>query len=167
MLQSNLSPAKNDLQLIKDLINYEEIHAEIAKETLKLISSHLWYLSETLIGMAFFDRTTDLDTKKMMIAALKNPGHVENPKRIKIDLNFIVNQTLADFVTENTLIFFNSFFKSHTLDFLNLDPNEWYENDHYLEAENLVNNLIVVNDVAERAVSLVKKYNDKFTKNED
>lgn len=166
---STLAP-KNDLQLIKDLIEYKKINSDIAEEVLKVVKRHLWYLSETLIGLAFFDRTTDVEEKRLMLQELETQGHVENPKRKDIDFNAFPKY-LHNYVTENTMIFFEALFDqslfSISTDFLKVDPSQWYDDPNYLGAEEIVRNLFVVNDVAERAVALATKFNDKFTRNEE
>jgi len=53
------------------------------------------------------------------------------------------------------------------LDFLDLDPKLWNENDQYKKGKELVNNLTVVNDNAKRGVKLIEDYNKLITKNED
>jgi len=45
----------NDFKLLKELLDYEKIHAGISRETSTKLSNHLWYLSEHLVGLAFFD----------------------------------------------------------------------------------------------------------------
>ena len=51
------------------------------------------------------------------------------------------------------------------MDFLDLDPKLWNENDQYKKSKELVNNINVVNDIAERGVKLIEDYNKLLTKN--
>lgn len=67
--QSAPSAPGNDLQLLKDLKLYEETNPKVSKVALKIMSQ-LWYLSEELVGLAFFDNKISLDTKKNMVKAL-------------------------------------------------------------------------------------------------
>jgi hypothetical protein len=53
------------------------------------------------------------------------------------------------------------------LDFLDLYPKLWNENDQYIKGKELVNNLNVVNDIAERGVKLIEDYSKLITKSED
>lgn len=53
------------------------------------------------------------------------------------------------------------------MEFLDIDPKLWNENDQYKKGKKLVNNLHVVNDIAERGVKLIEDYNKLMTKNED
>ena len=51
--------------------------------------------------------------------------------------------------------------------FLQTDPVSRPEQLDYLEAKRIVCSLKVVNDVAERAIHLMQKYNGKLTTNEE
>ena len=52
-------------------------------------------------------------------------------------------------------------------DFLELDVETWANNDDYLEGLRIVNNLQVINDVAERGVKLTQEYINILTIQED
>ena len=54
----------NDFQLIKQLIEFQTINETTATAALNKITNHLWYLSEELIGLSFFDDRISLDMKK-------------------------------------------------------------------------------------------------------
>lgn len=159
------------MQLIKDLISYKKINIEVADRVLKAVIRHPWYLNEVLIGLAFFDRTIDVETKRLMIQALERTGSAQIENRITINLKLIPQQQIYDFITENTKKFFDILFDNSIVsvltDFLDLDPSEWYTDESYQKAEEIAQLLFVVNDVAERAVALAGTYNDKFTKNEE
>lgn len=164
---------KLDLKLIENLIDYRNINKKMANELLRVFGRHLWYLSETLIGLAFFDETIDNKTKRLMIAALKKNGVENNFRKADISMNTV---TVADlnidrFVTSNTRFFFNSLFSKITgeinpLDFLEIDPSRWINKENYLRAKDVVNKMLIVNDVAERAVGLMTRFNGKVTNKE-
>ncbi|GBP22025.1 hypothetical protein EVAR_18666_1 [Eumeta japonica] len=61
------SAPRNDWQLLKDLIIFENINPALSKVALKKIIGHLWYLSEELVSFAFFDDEIALDTKQKMV----------------------------------------------------------------------------------------------------
>lgn len=52
-----------DLQLLKDLKDYEKINAKVAKAALNKLLLHLWYLTEKLAPLAFFDDSLPLEAK--------------------------------------------------------------------------------------------------------
>ena len=51
-----VSAPNNDLLLLKSLVLYEDVNKAISKAAIKKLAGHLWYLSEDLIGLAFFIR---------------------------------------------------------------------------------------------------------------
>lgn len=179
---------KNDIRMIMDLIQYRNINENIAKEVLNVFLRHLWYLSETLIGFAFFDRTIDSKTKRLMVTALEKSGDVEKCKKVNIRADFerygdnkksiildsvdVSKLDTDNFVTSNTHQFFDSLFANDSTEgdfknFLKIDPNGWITNESYLRAEEIVNKISVVNDTAEGAINLITRFNKKVTNSED
>jgi hypothetical protein len=152
----------NDLNLLKQLVSSQ---SAVAQGALKKLCGQLWYLSEELIGLAFFDRKVDAVEKRAMIAALSRKGSADPPKRINVDQATIASKKFHDFVTSNTWNFFQIL--SIPNSFLSADPESWVYNDSYLEAETVVRELRVVNDTAERGVALMQDYNCSLTKNEE
>lgn len=69
--RSAISAPLNDLNLLKELDYYKKTIPSIAEPTIKTFSSHLWYLSEHLVGLAFFDPRISSDKKKLMVDALE------------------------------------------------------------------------------------------------
>lgn len=59
-----------NLELIKALSIYERIGPEVGEVALAKLSGHLWYVSEELIGLCFFDSAASSETKMGMGAAL-------------------------------------------------------------------------------------------------
>lgn len=51
--------------------------------------------------------------------------------------------------------------------FLKLDPSKWHNESEFQKGMNIVKNLHVVNDTAERFVKLMEEYNAALTKNEE
>lgn len=148
----------NDLQLLRDLKNYEAHYPQVASVALKKILGHLWYLSEELVALAFFDDNVSLATKKKMVSAIRNTiGDDDPPKRIALDPSQVQSKALEDFVTSNTLRFFQIMDLPHS--FLDIDVDNWSTNDDYTSCKRAVVNLRVVNDLAERGVALMEEYN--------
>lgn len=132
---------------------------------LKKIAPHLWYLSDEAVGFSFFDTSSvAIDIKRQMVDALQITA--ENKKRVEEDVESIKknykSKELNNFVTANTKNFFDRF--GITTDFLNVDPSTWAEREDYNEGLDVCRNIQVVNDIAERAVQMVSKYNRLGTK---
>jgi hypothetical protein len=64
-----ISAPRNDLAFMKSLTGYaNQTVAHVASEK---FGNHLWYLSEELISLAFFDESVSTETKRKMKSSLK------------------------------------------------------------------------------------------------
>lgn len=159
------SAPSNDLSLLKKIQSYND--KEISAVATKAFNRHLWYLSEELIGLSFFDEETSLDVKREMVKALSISGSENPPKRtnLNVDGDSLQNKTLASFVTSSTLKFFTKL--SFSTEFLKNDPAQWSLNNEYNAARLYIRNMNVVNDNAERGVALIQNFCGYLTKNEE
>ena len=66
-----ISAPRNDLELLRNIEAYKTLDASVSTAALKSFSNHLWYLSEMLIGLAFFDSDIDVEVKVDMVRALQ------------------------------------------------------------------------------------------------
>lgn len=69
------------------------------------------------------------------------------------------------FVTQHSRYFFKVL--NIPQSFLIRDPGAWHQDMDYIAAENIVKRLKVVNDTAERGVSLIQEFNELLTQDED
>ena len=91
---------------------------------IKALCHHTWYLSEELIAFSFFDDRVCAATKAEMVQAIKTNVGVENhPKRPQIKKKNIASLNPVNFVTQNTMKFFEIF--AITSDWLKNDHNLW------------------------------------------
>ncbi|GBP33326.1 hypothetical protein EVAR_30915_1 [Eumeta japonica] len=97
---------RNDLQLLKDLVSFQNINKAMSQNAIHKILGHLWYLSEELVCLAFFDDALSLDDKRKMIKALNNEGLEFCAKRINVDVKHILEKNIEDFVSSNSMRFF-------------------------------------------------------------
>ena len=156
---------RRDLNLMKRLIQYGEINSKISKATSNKFRNHLWYLSEDLVALAFFDPKVLPSEKKKMVLALGEEGHEEPVKRPHPTLDEFQTRTLSSFVsmrTKESLIKFGL-----DVDVLDNDPSTWPNIGSFQEVVNKVSALSVTNDTAERGVALIQDYNKLLTKQED
>lgn len=102
-----------------------------------------------------------------MVQAIHNQNNEINFKKvnISIDYNIFIKKTIEEFIYPNSINFFKRF--AIKTSFLNEDPQLWNTNEDYVHAINILQNLKVVNDSAERAVKLIEDYNSIITKNEE
>ncbi|KAK3924129.1 DNA-directed RNA polymerase subunit beta'' [Frankliniella fusca] len=155
----------NDLQLLKNLSDCKEPYLKAA--FLKL-ASHLWYLSEKLICLALFDnRVTDDEKRKIVNAMKSKEGSLEAAPRASLPPKKKVSSLkLSDFASQKSMDFFTIAKISNN--FLEKDPSTWEQDDDFKRGLEVAQNLVPVNDVAERGVALIKKYltGNKLTNNE-
>lgn len=156
-----------DLTFIQDPIKYTEIDADISAIILKKMSNHLWYISEQVVALAFYDSKIPIEEKQKMLKNLKLKEPVvklENGRRCSNLLDF-KNISLCDFVSEKTKCFFSKF--GLPMEFLLLEPSSWETSYAFEEGWTACKNLFVVNDIAERGVKFIQDYNRILTNDED
>ena len=160
-----------DLLLLKQLKQNKAQHLSdsllnlVITEVLKKSLKHTWYLHDKLIPLSLFDPSLSLDMKRKISYSMINteiPGqeHVK-PSLLASDISKV---DLTNFITKNTVKFFDII--NVPIDFLHKDPSTWNNDQHYIRALNIVKNIKVVNDSAERGVSLMTQYNSCLTKSE-
>ncbi|KAG8181007.1 hypothetical protein JTE90_024755 [Oedothorax gibbosus] len=79
------------------------------------------------------------------------------------EIHLFLNTQLDHFITPSSLYFFKRFKLS--TDFKS-NPSMWEQDPNFLKGKNIVRNLRVVNDAAERGVKLIQDYSDIIRKDE-
>jgi len=121
----------NDFQLKGELLRYT--HAKISAVTSKKPGLHLWYLSEELVALAFFDSHVTADTKKLMLAAIDEPAPDHPPMHPRTDTSaFLNDRGLEQVCTANSKTIFNLLQLPTSL--LTTDPSCWRDNEAYQAA---------------------------------
>jgi len=147
-----------------DLKAYE--NKTIAKITLDCFSRNLWNMSPTLIGLSFFDNNVSYKNKLSMISALSNVGSDEGKaKKLKVRAVELAVKKSLDLVTNQTILLFETL--NIKKNFLRTDPSAWETNKEFLSRKKTVESLKVVNDIAERGVSLISSFNSVLTNQEE
>lgn len=154
--------ANQDLHFIKNAILYSNVDDQISGGILEKMCGHMWYLSEDLVAMAFFDPIVSFAEKRKMVENVRNRIPIP-ANRIKVDVNSeTLRQTystknLSDFVSTKSQQFFDRF--CIETEFMDFDPSTWMTRDDYKEGYEFCRGLHVVNDTAERGVKLITDYN--------
>lgn len=152
---------RNDLDMMKELLAFK--NKRLVGPAIKKLNGHLWYLSDELVALAFFDQEVSVDTKRAMVRRLE---HQLGPRQVRPQLPpEAFDGGLDQFVTRRTLQFFDRL--QIGKEFLTVDPTEWPNCEDYKAGLEVVEEQAVVNDFAERAVALVQSFNQKLTKKED
>lgn len=166
---ANKAPA-NDLKLLKNLEKYKEVDGEIGMAVQKKFLRHLWYINENNVALAFFDDDVSIEMKRKMILNLQQTGHPDKPQRITLPIDRIMTAELCDFVSVHTYFFFDTVLNERLLginrEFLTADPSTWDTNENYITAKEVVSNLKIVNDIAERGIALITRFNAILTHQE-
>ena len=151
----------NDLELVNNLLKYKSNDSVSAEAALNAVSRHMWYLTQELVPLSLFSHSVTVEAKQKIIGKLQQfevpdtcssrigsgygkPQFPALPSQVENDLSIFVG-------TDSWM-----FFKILKLDesFLTLPVKDWESNSAYKEAEEVVSNLSVVNDAAERGVKL-------------
>jgi len=164
---SAASAPRQDLQLLHKLVDYKKTNKTVASAALKVFMRHLWYVSETLVGLSLFDDEVDDETKVSMVTALECAGADNPSKRILMEEkdSVISSKKLNEFVTSNTRQLFNAL--DIPQQFLQQHPSLWKSLDDYRRGQNRVMSLKVVNDAAERGISLIQSFNAVISNQEE
>lgn len=154
----------NDLKLCQELSTYDDV--DIKSACTSKIASHLWYLSEDLIGLSIFDERVSETEKEAIVRRMKQIDGEENaPKRVTVNMSLIHEKKLSDFTTRRSKAILQDFQLSDS--FLDVSPSQWEGLRDFECAKRCISNLCVTNDNAERGVALIQEYNGRLTKDED
>lgn len=152
-----------DLSLWKDMTNYEVIDPQISEVVKNAIKSHLWYLSDELVGLSLFSEKVSNEAK---VEIVKKMEREPTDRKVRGDSSLLTDQAvLADFANKRSLQLFDKL-KINSI-FLTTHPNEWNSNEHYISGKKITKNLKVVNDIAERGVKLFEEFNKLLTNDEE
>lgn len=154
----------NDLRFLKKLTQYN-INPIVKQAALSALNRHLWYLSEVIVGLAFFDMRVDPQQKMQMLINMQQNEGMEQPSPRLDGKSYLADKQLSDFITTNTKAFFTILGVPQS--FLLKPPETWNDNEDFKIAERIVRSLKVVNDTAERGVKLIQDFNQILTKDED
>ena len=112
---------------------------------LNKLSSHLWYLFDEIVALAFVDQEIPDNMKRQMVVALSKDGDEESSKCVQ--RGNCAKMCLTDFVSMSTWLFFQKL----KLDkkFLHDDPCTGKDQIGYQSARRLVQSVAVTNDSVE------------------
>ena len=103
------------------------------------------------MGLGFFNGNVPCSMKRQMILSWKRTGNEEAPKQVSISQQMITTSNLSDFVTSTSKVLFPKL--KLPSGFLQKDPDTWNDNNDFLRASSIVQELKVDNDHAERGVA--------------
>lgn len=159
----------NDFLLLQNVHHFKSVDKDLSRVAIQKLQNHLWYLNPENVALAFFDQRIPNSTKAKMVEALKNVGDIDqNIKRPIItnqNILTILENGIEQFVSMETKLFFERFKVDQ--EFLKSNSADWEGIASFIEAKEIIGQLRVVNDTAERGVKLMEEYNSLITKDEE
>ena len=153
----------NDLELYKRLETFKSIDIDTGVIACKAFKNHLWYVTDEILPVTLFSKKLSNDDKQLLVDKLLStdiPTHLTN--RIGTGYGKPQFPELNKNVTIHDIIGANSwhFFKILKIEpsFLYTPVQTWSDNEGYIAAQQIVDNLRVVNDSAERGVKLASDF---------
>jgi hypothetical protein len=160
---------QNDLNLFQQLIKYENINETVSVAAMSKWKGHLWYVAPELIPLSLFSNNVKTEDKRRIQKHILQFGNGDWSQRT-IRLNSSVKlrgKKLWQLVDKTSICALRAL-KINTDFILKTDPELWEDSAVYLEDQNRVRSLKVINDLAERSIGFVSRYNDSpLTRNEN
>lgn len=153
----------SDLSLWNDMTKYHDIDPEVTGIVKKAFKSHLWYLSDELVGLSLFSKKVSVDDKVEIVEKMKcEPAE----RKVRGNSALLTEEArLADFASKRSLQLLEKL--EINTNFFTKNPDEWTDDQEYIKGQNIIRNLKVVNDLAERGVKLFEEFNKLLTNDED
>lgn len=120
---------------------------------------HLWYLAEELVVFALFDEALESHERKAMsdkLVAIPRPVIFKPGKPVFPTEKMTANPKMDDFVGERSWLLFHALNADGR--WLSDDVERWELDDEFKFMQNLLFDLKVVNDLAERCVKDVEDF---------
>lgn len=160
---------RNDIDLLKEFNDYQKINLSVSRVAFSAFNNLLWYLNSHLIALSSFDDEVSDSTKTVMIANMNRKIcsktiHLQKISLKQAQVNALI---LEGLVSTKTKMFFEILFEDKDPSFLKMNPENWGNDATYLKYKEIVQNVSVVSDLAERGVALMKNFNDVITRDEN
>ncbi|KAG0718749.1 hypothetical protein GWK47_051855 [Chionoecetes opilio] len=150
-----------DLELIKALGTYDKIDPEIGDVALSKLSSHLWYVSEELVGLSFFDSDVSCETKNGPWLRPYDERNLTERTRLRKESRFQRSRSEISTWKTSSVDVLSTSSGSYTWmrpsSICHRTRGRWTRG--FQRSSQIVRNLAVVNDHAERGVALIQEFN--------
>lgn len=150
--------------------NYSSINREVSEAAVEKFENHLWYLGAELAVLSLFSNKITDSLKLKMIKKLQTTEDKDCEWVIRAtsltNCTNLERKTLADLIGVQSMHALKAL--NLKIDFMfQLHPKSWHNSKECHEAKEIVDQIKVVNDAAERAVALMTEYNNRLTKGEN
>ena len=163
-----VSAPRQDRDFWVDVRDYQkcfeenEVQYTMLNEVLKSVLNHLWYLTEELVIFGLFDDNLgDEERKDMATKLLSSPHPIIHKAAKSVFPNkelLTDNPTLERFVGSGSWLFFDKVNASG--DWLTDEVHNWATHEEYCQMLDILKDLKVVNDLAERCIKDIEEYAD-------
>ena len=162
-----MKAAQNDIEMFKILKMYEEYFNEDDVEDddkldlVAVLTRHRWYLTEQLVIVNLANEDLQDEVREGMAVEL----FLSPRKEIKMgkpkfpDMTKSENFSLPKLVGSNSWLIFN-ILKITDVGWLQIPCKHWSVFDSYKKFKTFCENIVTVNDLAERGVKTISKFND-------
>jgi hypothetical protein len=159
----------NDIQLFKQLIQYEVVNRDISKSSIQAFQRHLWYLTAEMVPLALFSSKVPVAERQALAESLlkiQPDCPVQNPSnrfgsgwgKPQFPTTINLSTRLCDLVDHDS--WFTMFLLQIDSSFLHLPVTDWETTDAYVNSAANLKAVNVVNDAAERGVKLSTDFVD-------
>ena len=159
--------AVHDLNLYKQLLQYNDIDSDTSQAALCALSRHYWYLApESIILWSLFGSELDQDQKGRMAATLLSKPKPDTwaPKKVKFPI-LTPGTTLVSLIS--SLSWFPFSLLNLSSMWLESPPSEWEQDGDYKVMRDFARTVKLVNDVAERGVKMADDYSNCLTRDSE
>ena len=141
---------------------FQETNSAVAEEVQKSLKRHLWYLTAECVVFAFFDKDLPDEIKQEMANTLlqhERPAVFSPQKPVFPPTELLDESSLSIYVGPRSWLLFELL--HHRGDWLHEPISDWENFDEYLKMAQVVAEIAVVNDTAERGVKDIEDYANK------
>lgn len=126
----------------------------------------MWYLGPELIVLSLFSNEISPKEKRQILDKMQEKNGDWKVRGIRLKSSGDLHKKkLSDLIGCQSMNAINNL--RLNLGFMyNLDTEKWADSKEYKIAKSYVDNIAVVNDVAERSLALMTNFNEKFTRKE-
>ena len=159
------SAARNDLTFMKKIIGYKrEVNQGVGLVVTESCHRHLWYLLPETVALALVDPGLGYAEKEKMALNLQK---MEKPKTVTRKPEFpsllfsgdrVLDIDLASLISPRSWLLFELAGISEDCDWLGIPAIFWEKFESFRKFRDFATNLPVVNDIAERGISLVSNF---------
>lgn len=157
----------NDLTFFKQLNEYAAVSKVVSSAAIQKFENHLWYLGPELVTLSLYSNKISSEEKREIYnCMLKRDKECENRGLRLKESSKLHTKKVSDLIQCQSMNAINRL--QLNISFMHdLAPEKWNDSAEYNAAKSFVDNIAVVNDVAERSLALMTVFNETLTRKED